>query len=153
MAIITDLKNALRKAIYDKDNEINFYFNEIIKVKFPYVFFYIPSFKLQKALNCEHWVKLNLMCVIEYAPEEDPLTADLWEYSDILFETYSLFNFSDTKISAQNIEFKTVEGVLQMTFDLEFYIKNLPSDEEAELMKELDLTIKEFNNGNITTKI
>lgn len=139
MAIIIDIKNAIRKAIYTRDNEINFFFNEILKVQYPYVFFYIPSFKLDKAVNSEHWRKLNLMCVIEYAESENNSVTDLWEYSDTLSEVYSLFSFADTKIQARNIEFKIVEGVLQMTFDLEVYVKAI---DETELMQELELNIK-----------
>lgn len=139
MAIIVDIKNAIRKAIYTRDNDINFFFNEILKVQYPYVFFYIPSFKLDKAVNSEHWRKLNLMCVIEYAESENNSVTDLWEYSDTLSEVYSLFSFADTKIQARNIEFKIVEGVLQMTFDLEVYVKAI---DETELMQELELNIK-----------
>lgn len=139
MAIIIDIKNAIRKAIYTRDNEINFFFNEILKVQYPYVFFYIPSFNLDKAVNSEHWRKLNLMCVIEYAESENNSVTDLWEYSDTLSEVYSLFSFADTKIQARNIEFKIVEGVLQMTFDLEVYVKAI---DETELMQELELNIK-----------
>ena len=139
MAIIIDIKNAIRKAIYTRDNEINFFFNEILKVQYPYVFFYIPSFKLDKAVDSEHWHKLNLMCVIEYAESENNSVTDLWEYSDTLSEVYSLFSFADTKIQARNIEFKIVEGVLQMTFDLEVYVKAI---DETELMQELELNIK-----------
>ena len=139
MAIIIDIKNAIRKAIYTRDNEINFFFNEILKVQYPYVFFYIPSFKLDKAVNSEHWRKLNLMCVIEYAESENNSVTDLWEYADTLSEVYSLFSFADTKIQARNIEFKIVEGVLQMTFDLEVYVKAI---DETELMQELELNIK-----------
>lgn len=139
MAMIIDIKNAIRKAIYTRDNEINFFFNEILKVQYPYVFFYIPSYKLDKAVNSEHWRKLNLMCVIEYAESENNSVTDLWEYSDTLSEVYSLFSFADTKIQARNIEFKIVEGVLQMTFDLEVYVKAI---DETELMQELELNIK-----------
>lgn len=139
MAIIIDIKNAIRKAIYTRDNEINFFFNEILKVQYPYVFFYIPSYRLEKAVNSEHWRKLNLMCVIEYAESENNSVTDLWEYSDTLSEVYSLFSFADTKIQARNIEFKIVEGVLQMTFDLEVYVKAI---DETELMQELELNIK-----------
>lgn len=139
MAIIIDIKNAIRKAIYTRDNEINFFFNEILKVQYPYVFFYIPSYKFDKAVNSEHWRKLNLMCVIEYAESENNSVTDLWEYSDTLSEVYSLFTFADTKIQARNIEFKIVEGVLQMTFDLEVYVKAI---DETELMQELELNIK-----------
>jgi hypothetical protein len=139
MAIIIDIKNAIRKAIYTRDNDINFFFNEILKVQYPYVFFYIPSYRLDKAVNSEHWRKLNLMCVIEYAESENNSVTDLWEYSDTLSEVYSLFTFADTKIQARNIEFKIVEGVLQMTFDLEVYVKAI---DETELMQELELNIK-----------
>ena len=85
------------------------------------------------------WRKLNLMCVIEYAESENNSVTDLWEYSDTLSEVYSLFSFADTKIQARNIEFKIVEGVLQMTFDLEVYVKAI---DETELMQELELNIK-----------
>lgn len=139
MAIIIDIKNAIRKAIYTKDNTINFFFNEILKVQYPYVFFYIPSFKLDKAVDTEYWRKLSLMCVIEYAETEDSTTTELWGYMDTLSEVYSLFEFADTKLQARNIEFKIVEDVLQMTFDLELYVKY---EDETELMKELALTIK-----------
>lgn len=139
MALIVDLKNAIRKAINTKDNSINFYFDEILKVKYPYVFFYIPSYKLEKAIDSNYWRKLSLMCVVEYAKNENNNASDLWAYSDILSEALSCFDFADTKITARNMEVRTVEGVLQATFDLEFYVKHI---EEAELMQELDFFIK-----------
>lgn len=139
MAIIIDIKNAIRRAIYTQDNAINFFFNEILKVQYPYVFFYIPSFKLDKAVDTYYWRKLTLMCVIEYAESEDNTTTELWEYMDTLSGVYSSFDFADTKLEARNIEFKIVEGVLQMTFDLEVYVKH---EDETELMKELNLSIK-----------
>ena len=139
MAIIIDLKNAIRKAIYQRDNTINFFFNEILKVQYPYVFFYIPSFKVEKAINSEYWRKVNLMCVIEYALKENNSSSDLWQYADVLNEVYALFEFEDTKLRARNTEFKIVDGVLQMTFDLEFYVK---AEDETELMQLLALQLK-----------
>ena len=139
MAIIIDIKNAIRKVIYSQDNTINFFFNEILKVQYPYVFFYIPSFKLEKSLDPEHWRKLSLMCVVEYAKNESNSASDLWEYADSLSEALSLFSFSDTRLTARNMEFKIVDGVLQVTFDLEFYVKAV---EEADLMQELNLQLK-----------
>ena len=139
MAIIIDIKNAIRKAIYKKDNSINFFFNEILKVQYPYVFFYIPSFQLDKSINNEYWRKVSLMCVIEYALKDGNSSADLWQYADTLSEAYSLFEFQDTKLSARNTEFKIVDGVLQMTFDLEFYIK---AEDETELMQILALHLR-----------
>jgi hypothetical protein len=150
MAMIIDIKNAIRKAIYTRDNNINFFFNEILKVEYPYVFFYIPSYKLNKAVNTEGWQRLTLMCVVEYAKSENNSTTELWNYSDILSGVYSVFEFANTKINAQNIEFKTVEGVLQMTFDLDFYVKLLPQ-EQAELMEELELSILKENEYGINS--
>lgn len=141
MAIIIDIKNAIRKAIYTQDSSINFFFNEILKVEYPYVFFYIPSYRIDKAIDTEYWRKLTLMCVVEYAKGEKNTTTELWEYSDTLTEAFKSFEFIDTKISAKNIEFKTVEGVLQMTFDLECYVKAV---DDTELMEDLDLTLKEI---------
>ena len=47
MAIITDIKNAIRDSANAVDNTLNFNFNEIETVDFPYLFFYIPSFRLE----------------------------------------------------------------------------------------------------------
>lgn len=139
MAIIIDIKNAIRKAIYTKDNTVNFFFDEILKVKYPYVFFYIPSYRVEKAVDTNYWRKLTLMCVVEYAKEEGNTAADLWAYADVLDDALSLFEFADTKIGVKNAEYKTVEGVLQMTFDLEVYVKFV---EDADLMQELELGLK-----------
>lgn len=141
MAIIIDIKNAVRKAIHTKDSAVNFFFNEILKVKYPYVFFYIPSFRIDKAIDTEYWRKITLMCVAEYAKSEDNKAVDLWEYCDTLTEAFKSFEFLDTRISATNIEFKTIDSVLQMTFDLECYVKAV---DETELMKDLDLTLKQI---------
>ncbi|MCM1338911.1 MAG: hypothetical protein NC191_04510 [Muribaculaceae bacterium] len=140
MAIIIDLKNAVRKAIFTKDERLTFFFNEILRVEYPYVFFYIPSFKLERAIDSEYWRKLTLMCVIEYAEYEDNPASVLWEYADTLAEVYKLFDFADTKLRADDIEFKIVNDVLQMTFNLEFYVKK---EDETELMEYLDLTIRQ----------
>ena len=139
MAIIIDIKNAIRKAIYTKDNNINFFFNEILKVQYPYVFFYIPSYRVEKAVDTNYWRKLTLMCVVEYAKGENNSTSDLWSYADTLDETLSLFEYADTKIGVKNAEYKLVEGVLQMTFDLEVYVKLV---DETDIMQELELGLK-----------
>lgn len=139
MAIITDLKDAIRDAFYAKDESLNFNFNEIQTVEYPYIFFYIPSFKLDKAIDSEYWRKLTLLCVVEYAKSETNSQTELWSFADAMTETLKLFDFKDTKLSIRNPELKTVDGVLQMTFDLEFYVK---AEDEAELMKELEFTLK-----------
>lgn len=139
MAIILELKDAIRNAIYKQDDTVNFNFNEIEVVEYPYIFFYIPSFKIDKALTEGYWRKLTLMCVIEYAKAENNNAAELWSYADTLTEAYKLFDFLDTKLSVENPEFKLVDGVLQMTFNLEFYVK---LEDMTELMEELDLTLK-----------
>ena len=139
MAIIIDIKNAIRKAIYTKDNNINFFFDEILKVKYPYVFFYIPSYRVEKAIDTNYWRKLTLMCVVEYAKGENNSTSDLWAYADTLDEALCLFEYADTKIGVKNAEYKLVEGVLQMTFDLEVYVKLV---DETDIMQELELGLK-----------
>lgn len=58
------------------------------------------------------------MCVIEYTEHEDNTATELQGYMDMLAETYSLFDFADTKLRVENPDFKIVAGVLQMTFDL-----------------------------------
>lgn len=140
MAIIIDLKNAIRDSVYGIDNTINFNFNEIEVADFPYIFFYIPSYRLDKAIDSEYWRKLTLMCVLEYANSEDNNQTTLWSYADTLSDMVKAIPFKDTVLSGRNLEQKTVDGVLQLTFDLEFYVKVA---DETELMQELEFTIKE----------
>ena len=140
MAIIADLKNAIRDCVYSHDETINFNFNKMEVTEYPYVFFYIPSYKLDKAINPEYWSKLNLTCVIEFAKSEDNSNIELWSYADDLSEMFQLIDFKSTKLETVTPpEYKIVDDVLQMTFDLEFYAKEI---DETELMQELDLTIK-----------
>lgn len=140
MAIIIDLKDAIRDNIHGIDADINFNFNEIEVADYPYIFFYIPSYRLDKAIDSEYWRKLTLMCVLEYANSEDNNQATLWSYADTLSDMVKAIPFKDTKLSGRNLEQKTVDGVLQLTFDLEFYVKVA---DETELMQELEFTIKE----------
>lgn len=140
MAIIIDLKNAIRDNINGIDNTINFNFNEIEVADYPYIFFYIPSYRLDKAIDSEYWRKLTLMCVLEYANSEDNNQSTLWSYADTLSDMVKTIPFKDTVLSGRNLEQKTVDGVLQLTFDLEFYVKVA---DETELMQELEFTIKE----------
>jgi hypothetical protein len=140
MAIILDLKNAIRDNIHGIDADINFNFNEIQTVDYPYIFFYIPSYRLDKAIDNEYWRKLTLMCVLEYANSEENNQSTLWSYADTLSDMVKAIPFKDTKLSSRNLDFKTVDGVLQLTFDLEFYVKVA---DETELMQELEFTIKE----------
>lgn len=138
MDIIIDLKDAIRDNIHDIDADINFNFNEIETVEYPYVFFYIPSYRIDKAIDSEYWRKLTLMCVLEYANSEYNNQTALWSYADTLSEMVKAIPFKDTKLSGRNLEQKTVDGVLQMTFDLEFYVK---ATDDTELMRELEFTL------------
>lgn len=141
MSIVTDLKDAVRKAIYSKDNTVNFNFNEIQVATYPYIFFYIPSYKIIKPVDDTINSKVTLMCVVEYAKSENNSQTELWSYSDTLTDAYKIFDFLNTKLTARNMEQQTVDGVLQLTFDLEFYIKDVDT---TELMEELEFTIKEI---------
>lgn len=141
MAIILDLKNAIRDSIYGIDNTINFNFNEIETADYPYIFFYIPSYRLDRPIDETQWSKLTLLCVLEYAKSEGNNNAELWEYADVLPKMVRNFAFKDTKLNARNDELKLVDGVLQLTFDLEFYVREI---DETELMKELEFTLKEI---------
>lgn len=138
MAIIIDLKDAIRDNIHGIDADINFNFNEIETVDYPYMFFYIPSYRINKAIDSEYWRKLTLMCVLEYAHSEDNNQTVLWSYADTLSEMVKAVRFKDAVLSGRNTEFKTVDGVLQMTFDLEFYVK---AKDDTELMRELEFTL------------
>lgn len=140
MAIITDLKDAIRNAVYNHNENLNFNFNEIEVADFPYIFFYITSYKFDKAIDKEHWSKLTLLCVLEYAKTEDNNSTELWSYADDLSEIITNFEFKNTKLSpVEPPEFKIVDGVLQLTFTLEFYVREV---DETELMEELEFTIK-----------
>ena len=140
MSIISDLKNAIRDNINRIDDSINFNFNEIETVDYPFIFFYIPSFKLDKAIDSEYWRRLSLMCVLEYANSEDNNQATLWNYADTLSNMVKAIPFKDTVLSGRNLEMKTADGVLQATFDLECYVKEVDA---TDLMRELEFTLKE----------
>ena len=140
MAVITDLKNAIRDNIYGINANINFNFNEIETADYPYIFFYIPSYRLDKAIDSEYWRKLTLMCVLEYAESEFNNQSTLWGYADTLSGMVKAILFKDTVLSGRNLEIRSVDKVLQLTFDLEFYVKEI---DETELMQELDFTYKE----------
>jgi hypothetical protein len=140
MAIIIDLKNAIRDNIHGIDADINFNFNEIETVDYPFIFFYIPSYRLDKAIDSEYWRRLTLMCVLEYGNSENNNQTALWNYADTLSEMVKTIPFKDTVLSGRNLEIKTVDEVLQLTFDLDFYVKEA---DVTELMQELEFTIKE----------
>ena len=138
MAIIIDIKDAIRDSAYNLDNTLNFNFNEIETVDYPYLFFYIPSFRLEETISSEYWRKLTLLCVLEYAKSEDNNNTELWTYIENLSRIIYNFNFKNTKLTGRNAEYKIVDGVLQVTFDLEFYVKEQDADE---LMRELIYTL------------
>jgi hypothetical protein len=95
---------------------------------------------LDRPIDKNGWSKLTLLCVLEYAKTEDNNNAELWNFADILPHMVRNFTFKDTKLSARNDEMKLVDGVLQLTFDLEFYVKEQDTDK---LMQELEFTLKE----------
>lgn len=139
MGIIIDIKNAIRDSIYALDKTINFNFEEIKVVEFPYVFFYIPNYRIIEPVDTTHNSQIDLSCVLEYASDENPDNADLWEYESIFRKATKNFPFLNTKYSAQNIEFKIVDGALQMIFDLTLWVKDV---DETELMQELKMSFK-----------
>ena len=75
---------------------------------------------------------------MEYQKEENNSATALWAYADTLSEAMAYFPLYDSHIRALNQDFKIVDDVLQMTFQIETYVKIKDS---YELMKELDLTI------------
>lgn len=140
MAVIIDIKNAIRDNIYGIDSNINFNFNQIETVDYPFIFFYIPSYRLDKAIDSDYWRKLTLMCVLEYGNSEGNNQATLWSYADTLSAMVKAIPFKNEVLSGRNIEIKTVDEVLQLTFDLELYVKEV---DETELMQELEFTYEE----------
>lgn len=139
MTIIVELKNAIRKSIYTLDNSMNFNFEEIKRVQYPYVFFYIRNYKIIEPSDPTRWAQVTANCVLEYCKEADCDNADLWAYEDVFRNATKNFEFMDTKLYAQNPEFSLADGVLQMLFDLTFYVRE---QDETELMQELQLTMK-----------
>lgn len=138
MAIIIDVKDAIRDSANRLNNSLNFNFNEIQTVDYPYLFFYIPSCRLEDVIDDEYWRKVTLLCVLEYAESEDNNNTTLWSFEETLSKIIKNFEFKNTRISGRNREFKIVDGVLQMTFDLEFYVKKIS---EEDLMEILEFTI------------
>ena len=143
MSIIIDLKNAIRDNIHGIDANINFNFNEIETVDYPFIFFYFTSFQLDKAIDTEYWRKLTLNCVLEYGNSENNNHTTLWGYADTLSSMVKAIPFNDTVLSGLDIEQRIVDDVLQQTFNLELYVKVVAGEGEAELMRELEFTIEE----------
>lgn len=139
MAIIIDLKNAIRDKIHSLDADINFNFNEIETVDYPYIFFYIPSYRIDKALDPEYWRKLELLCVLEYANSEDNNNNELWGYADTLTQMITNILFNGAYLNGRDPELKIIDDVLQLTFNLELYVK---VEELADLMLYLDFSYK-----------
>lgn len=140
MSIIIDLKDAIRASIHALDSGVNFNFEKIQTVTYPYVFFYISSYKVTEHIETIRDSLVSLSCVLEYVPSGEPTNSSLWNYEAKFREATKNFPFLDTKLHAINPEFEIVDDALQMRFDLQFYVKDV---DETELMKELDLTLKE----------
>lgn len=139
MGIIVELKNAIRKSIYSLDKTMNFNFEKIKRVQYPYVFFYIRNYKIIEPEDPTRWAQATVNCVLEYCKEADCDNADLWAYEDIFRKATKNFEFLDTKLYAQNPEFSLVDGALQMLFDLTFYVRE---QDKTELMQELQFSMK-----------
>lgn len=139
MGIIVEIKNAIRKSIYTLDKTINFNFEKIKRVQYPYVFFYIRNYKIIEPADPTRWAQVTVNCVLEYCKEADCDNADLWAYEEIFRKATKNFEFLDTKLFALNPEFSLVDGALQMLFDFTFYVRG---QDETELMRELQLTMK-----------
>lgn len=139
MGIIVELKNAIRKSIYSLDKTMNFNFEKIKRVQYPYVFFYIRNYKIIEPADTTRWAQVTINCVLEYCKEADCDNADLWAYEGIFRKATKNFEFLDTKLFALNSEFSLVDGALQMLFDLTFYVRR---QDKTELMRELQLTMK-----------
>lgn len=139
MGIISELKNSIRKAIYELDKTVNFNFEEIQTAEYPFVFFYIPNYQIIEPADPTRYAQINLQCVLEYASEENPNNADLWAYEETFRKATKNFAFLNTRYFAQNPEFFIVDGVLQMTFNLTLHVKEI---DETELMQELSITFE-----------
>lgn len=140
MAIIIDIKNAIRRAIYTRDNDINFFFNEILKVQYPYVYCYFPEIKLDGYASAEYYRNIRGKCVLNCAVNENSTTTELIEYFESLISdaVYSL-NLVGIVVLPSSYSFNTNNNVFQATFDFQYTFKY---EDETELMKELNLSIK-----------
>lgn len=137
MNIAEEIKNAVRKAIFELSPGINFNFNEILTVTYPYVFFSIKNLELERPIDtCFQNVKA--LCLIEYAPSPEPKNEDLFKYQQTLSEALSTFDFWNTKIQALNAQFSISEKTLVMSFELSFYAR---LEDETEVMEEIVLDI------------
>lgn len=140
MSIILTIKDAIRANVFKNDGNINFYFNEIEKAKFPQVFLYFVNYTLDTAcINTENWTKITLNCVLEYMKDRNNKAWELWAYAERLNKALKGFEIYDAKTSARNVQAILVEDRLQMTFTLELHVKDIDT---TALMQELEFTIK-----------
>lgn len=140
MGIITELKNSIRKSIHELDSEVNFNFEKILTVTYPYVFFHIIEHNITPHIDPTRNSLAKFFCELVYVKCDDPAIEDLWEYEEIFRKATTNFPFLGTKISALDPKFEIVDEALQMRFNLQFPVKEI---DETEPMKEINLTITE----------
>lgn len=147
--MIIELKNAIKTAILAKSPDMNFYFEELKpKAHYPYCFFYIPSYNLE---SFSGFNDLNILCAIEYKKQENDTNADLWAFAETLQEALMpYFNFLDGKLHPNIAQFRIVDNVLQMEFNLNFMSRKY---DIIEFMNELDLTINNGYNVHYTEEV
>ena len=149
--IIEEIKNSVRDALYGMDNNIIFHFEKASHTGFPYAVFSLKNFKTEHFASYNkrhHYLSFELV----YQKSKDNTLVELLNAEESISSALlPVINILGKKLTLDNVRFITNEKQLIMNFDLSLY--TYENDNDYELMRTLDLTIKEDKNAWYTANI
>ncbi len=144
MTITETIKNSIRNALYNKDNNIIFHFEEIKHTGFPYAILTIKDFTIEPNLSqMKQLCDFNFELVYMKSPSNK--TTELLDSVDFLKSALlPVIEIEGKKITVDTPRFSIKDDKLLMTFKLSFYIYE---EDAGENMQILDITLKENKNA------
>lgn len=136
MNIAQEIKNAIRAAVHGAAADVNFNFEEIKAVEYPYVFLSLQNIEAEAVDG--YFRRVRVLCLLEYGCSDEPKNEELFKFQEVLSGALYSFRFLNTKICARNQQFSIADKTLRMSFELDFYLR---LEDDGEMMEELDLTI------------
>lgn len=138
--IIEEIKNSIREIFYNTDSEINFYFESPAHLKLPYAILSLKDFSMLPSSIYDKQ-EYSLLFEITYQKSEENKPYELWEFQKELSKLLlPAIKVGDKRITLDEVKFLLSSKQLIMNFALNFYAFE---NDESEMMKTLDITIKE----------
>ncbi len=137
--IIEEIKNSIRKTIFNKDKDIIFHFEQVSHTGFPYAILRVKNFKIEP-YNYQNKQKCSFSFEIVYQKSEDNSVTDLFNGQTLLNEALlPAISINNKNITLDNPVFTMEDKQLIMSFDITLYTLE---DDTNEQMKTIDITIK-----------